>query len=77
MNSTWDELVWAAHHDRAVISRAVDRGNLRRLGVGLYTAASAQGLQGVAKKRVWEILARVFPGAVVVDRSARAGGLAT
>ena len=71
----WGELVWSADHERAAISRAVDRGNLRRLGVGLYTAVAAQELETAARRRVWDIAARVFPGAVVVDRSSRAGGL--
>lgn len=75
MNPTWDELVWSADHERAAISRAADRGNLRRLGVGLYPALAAQDLETVARRRVWDIVARVFPGAVVVDRSARAGGI--
>jgi hypothetical protein len=75
VNPTWGELVWSADHERAAISRAVDRGNLRRLGVGLYTAAAARDLETVARRRVWDIVARVFPGAVVVDRSSRAGGL--
>jgi Fic/DOC family len=75
VNPAWGELVWSADHERAAISRAVDRGNLRRLGVGLYTSAAPQDLEKVARKRVWDIVARVFPGAIVVDRSARAGGL--
>ncbi len=73
-HSHWGELVWAADHDTAVLSRAAQRGTLLRLGTGLYTGAVDDGPAEVVSRNLWPILAHELPGAVIVDRSARAGG---
>jgi Fic/DOC family len=72
-NMEHNDLVWSGDTDRASISRAVDRGTMRRLGVGLYTR-SLDEPSIVVRRNLWAIVAREFPGAVIVDRSARAGG---
>ena len=73
---TWAELVWAVDHDGAALKRAVDRGNLVRLGSGIYTGEVTNGPASVVKRHLLEILAHELPGAVIVGRSARAGGVA-
>jgi Fic family protein len=72
----WAELVWAGDHDGAVLKRAVDRGNLVRLGTGIYTGDVTVEPSLVVKRCLWRILAHELPGAVIVGRSARAGGIA-
>lgn len=66
----WPRLVWTADHPRAVVSRAVGAGYLRRLARGLYTPDA--DATAVVNAEWTTILAREFPGAVIVDASARA-----
>jgi Fic/DOC family len=74
--SRWAELVWAVNHDGAAVKRAVDRGNLVRLGSGIYTGDVTTDPALIVKRHLLEILAHELPGAVIVGRSARAGGVA-
>ncbi|MEP7114913.1 MAG: Fic family protein [Ilumatobacteraceae bacterium] len=73
--SNWEELVWASDHDRTSLSRAARRGTLRRLSQGLYTSAIDDDPAEVVRRNLRDIVAHELPGAVIADRSARAGGL--
>jgi hypothetical protein len=68
--SRWPRLVWTADHPRAVVSRASAAGQLRQLARGLYTPDA--DTTAVVNAEWTAILAREFPGAVIVDASARA-----
>jgi hypothetical protein len=70
--SRWPDLVFADEAPRASLSRAVAAGRLRRIGRGIYTS-STESLEVVTRRRLPQILAHEFPGAVIVDRSARSG----
>jgi fido (protein-threonine AMPylation protein) len=70
--SRWPDLVFADEAPRASLSRAVAAGRLRRIGRGIYTS-STEPLEVVTRRRLPQILAHEFPGAVIVDRSARSG----
>jgi hypothetical protein len=74
--SSWAELVWAVDHDGAAVKRAVDRGNLSRIGIGIYTGDVAADAASVVRRHLLAILAHELPGAVIIGRSARAGGAA-
>lgn len=56
--------------DSAWASRATARGDLRRLARGIYTTNTDEPLAQLNKRRWWEITGLLFPGAVLVDRSA-------
>lgn len=66
----WPRVVWTADHPRAVVSRAAAAGDLRPLARGLYTPDA--DTTAVVNAEWTTILAREFPGAVIVDASARA-----
>lgn len=69
----WPDLLFSDSADRAVLSRAVRRGTLRRLGPGIYTGAVDEEPEAVTR-RVWRTIVRhELPGAILADRSARAG----
>lgn len=70
-------LVYASDVDKDVLGRAVRRGALVRLASGIYTSETDRDVEEVTRRRLWEIVAKVMPQAVIVDRSARAGGLPT
>src|ERR1035437_7603617 len=70
--SRWPDLVFADEAPRASLSRAVAAGRLRRIGRGIYTS-STEPLEVVTRRKLAQILAHEFPGAVIVDRSARSG----
>lgn len=74
MARVWNEVVFSGDADPAVLSRAVRRGTLRRLATGVYTAAVDLEPERVVAKNLWRIVGHQLPGAVVVDRSARAAG---
>jgi Fic family protein len=73
--STWPELVLAYEADPAVLSRAVTRGTLRRVARGIYTGNPTIDPAAVVRKHLWRIVAHELPGAVIADRSVRAGGM--
>lgn len=65
----WPTLVWTADYDAARVSRAAAAGELHRLARGLYTPSPDTA--AVAAREWLAILAREYPGAVIVDASAR------
>lgn len=56
--------------DAAAASRALRRGELRRLARGLYTWNLDEPVEQLLRRRWMEVAALYFPGAVLVDRSA-------
>ena len=66
----WPTLVWTSSHSAAVVNRAAAAGDLHRLARGLYTPRS--DLEEVVAREWLPILAHEYPGAVLVDASARA-----
>jgi hypothetical protein len=66
----WPTLVWTADFSAAVVNRAASAGDLHRLARGLYTPRS--DVAEVAAREWLSIVAREYPGAVLVDASARA-----
>lgn len=68
-------LVFASSTDKDVIARALRRGDLVRVGPGIYVSEIDTPVAEVVKRRLWDIVGQVMPGAVIVDRSARDGGL--
>jgi hypothetical protein len=56
--------------DAAAASRALRRGELRRLARGLYTWNLDEPAERLLRRRWMDVAALYFPGAVLVDRSA-------
>ncbi len=56
------------------LSNAVTDGRIRRLAPKIYTADLASAPETIVLANPWRILARLLPGAVIVDRSAADGG---
>lgn len=73
--ANWAELVFADESSTAVLSRAVQRGTLKRLARGIYTSAVEADLADLVRKHLWRIVAHEMPGAVIADRSVRTGGM--
>ncbi len=65
------EVVFAGERPSATLSDAVRRGELRRLGRGVYTSNLVDDPAEIAMRNWLPITAHRFPGAVVTDRSAR------
>lgn len=59
---------------RSTLSDAVARGELQRLGRGLYTRDISGPPEEVVRRRLYEVVAALFPGAVLSDRTAYLGG---
>lgn len=68
-------VVYASHTDKDVIARAVRRGDLVKVGTGIYISEIDTPAAAAVRRHLWSIVGRVMPGAVIVDRSARDGGL--
>jgi len=66
----WSELVFSGDAAPAVLSRAVQRGTLRRLASGVYTSLVDRDPEDVVSEHLWRILDHKLPGAVLVDRTA-------
>lgn len=66
----WPEVVFAGDAPRETLSRAATAGRLHRLARGIYTP-SRDAPESVTRRNWMQILAREFPGAVIVDRAAR------
>lgn len=66
----WSEIVFAGDAAPAVLTRAVQRGTLRRLASGVYTSLVADDPEAVIRKHRWLILGHELPGAVLVDQTA-------
>jgi Fic family protein len=58
---------------RSTISDAVARGELRRLARGLYTRNLTAPPEQVIRQNLYDVVAALFPGALIADRSARLG----
>lgn len=74
-NEPWQQIVFAGDADSAVLARAVERGTLRRLATGIYTADLTSSPGEVVRRHLWPIVGHALPGAVLVDRSAQSGGM--
>lgn len=68
----WPDIVFASDWRLATLSEATRAGRLRRIARGIYTP-STDPVEAVVRRSWMRILARAFPGAVIVDRSTRAG----
>jgi len=58
---------------RSTVSDALRRGELRRLARGLYTRNLRDPPEQVVRRHLWDVVATLYPGAVIADRSARLG----
>lgn len=67
------ELVFAGQVPSATLNAAVRRGELRRVGRGIYTVNLVDSPEDVIRRNRWAIAAAFFQGAVVTDRSALPG----
>lgn len=59
--------------DPAAASRALRRGEIRRLARGLYTTNLDEPVERLLRRRWIDVVPLYFPGAVIVDRSAVEG----
>jgi hypothetical protein len=75
-NAVWPDLVFAGDADPAVLTRAVQRGTLRRLARGIYTGDTAAEPEAVVHRHLRSIVEHEFPGAVIADRSVLDAGMA-
>ena len=66
----------AAPADRVAAARQVSAGHLRQIIRGLFTTNVSDHIDEVVRRNLYQILGMYYPGAVVVDRSAREGGIA-
>jgi Fic family protein len=73
--SGWPDLVFFEEADRAVLSRAVQRGTLQRVARGIYAPDMGAEPAEIVRRHLWRILAHELPGAVIADRSVRTGGM--
>ena len=67
------EVFPASAAPRSTVSDAVRRGELRRVARGLYTRNLTDPLDTVVRRNLWDVVAALYPGAVIADRSARLG----
>lgn len=75
MTAELPALVFSSDIDKDVLRRARQRGSLIRLASGIYSSETGKDPKDIVRQRLWEIVGHELPGAVIVDRSARAGGL--
>lgn len=68
-------VVYASDTDKDVIARAVRRGDMVRVGPGIYFSDTEKPVAALMRQHLWDIVGRVMPGAVIVDRSVRDGAL--
>jgi len=68
----WPEIVFASDRRNATLSAATKDGRLRRIAQGIYTP-SRDPSEAVVRRNWVPVLGHAFPGAVVVDASARSG----
>ncbi len=63
--------VFVSHAEIALyVSREVKKGNLRKLGSRVYTTNLSEPPEVLARRHAWALVGELFPGAVVVDRTA-------
>ena len=65
------EVFPASAAPRSTVSDALRRGELRRLARGLYTRNLTDPPEQVVRRNLWDVVAALYPGALVGDRSAR------
>jgi hypothetical protein len=68
------ELFLAKDMPAASLSRAQADGHVRRLARGLYTTNTTDTPEEVTRRSIWKIVALLFPGSVIGDRSSVIGG---
>ncbi len=68
------EVFAAASVARSTVSDALARGELRRLARGLYTRNLTDPPEQVLRRNLFEVVAALYPEALIADRSARLGG---
>lgn len=73
--ATYPPLVFASEIDKDELYRARRRGDVVRLASGIYTGEIDEPAEDVVRAHLWEIVGHEMPGAVIVDRSVRDGGL--
>lgn len=71
------EVFTARAAPRSTVSDAVARGEVRRLARGLYTRNLTDTPERVVRRNLYNVVAGLYPGALVADRSARLGGQPT
>ncbi|NQW72050.1 MAG: hypothetical protein HQ453_04915 [Actinobacteria bacterium] len=71
----YPDLVFASEVDRRILSQAQAQGRLVRIAPGIYSGDVGHTAEALARRCLWQIVAHDMPGAVIVDRSARDGGL--
>lgn len=59
---------------RSTVSDALARGEVRRLARGLYTRNLIDAPEQVVRRNLYDVVAGMYPGALIADRSARLGG---
>lgn len=64
------EVFFSTTRTSRAIRRLLVAGELRHIAGRLYTRNLTDPLDDVVRRRVWDVAAGYFPGAVVVDRSA-------
>jgi hypothetical protein len=67
------EVFPASAAPRSTVSDALGRGELRRLSRGLYTLNLDDPPEQVVRRNLWDVVAALYPSAVIADRSARLG----
>lgn len=61
----------------STVSDAVARGEVRRLARGLYTRNLTDPPEQIVRRNLYDVVAGLYPGALIADRSARLGGQPT
>ncbi len=62
--------VFASNKDISdLVYRENKRGNLRKLASRIYTTNLSDNLEDVVKRNLWQLVAMLFPGALVADRT--------
>lgn len=67
----------ATSTERSRLARQAREGQAVQLAPGIYAVGAAMPAERVARHHLYEIVARVWPGAVICDRSALAGAQVT
>jgi fido (protein-threonine AMPylation protein) len=67
----WPDVVFADEADRSTLAKAAREGRMTRLGPGIYTPC--HDIEATVSGNWAQIAAHEFPGAILVDRSARSG----
>lgn len=68
------QLVYTTPTTRASLSRQAKAGRITPVGKGIYLSGATIPLEDAVRKHRFELVSRFWPGAVVCDRSALAGG---